>query len=210
MRSDLYLRILIVSVSIILAIGSIEIIKYIEKTQLIRIPIFEGQLTVFPEIKEFTVNVDINPGYFTSIGRVYVYYYSPYAEYFETFEVEMSLDKIHWVKVPFYSSLRNIEDYGNFADLGYKELDKPIIEIYGKSFIPPQNLTIPIPNVTDEEVKNSIQGHGIIKRETTPRDEAIRFLAEVSLFGAIFGVLNSFIPVRFKSIHKRKEEKFRN
>jgi hypothetical protein len=126
------------------------------------------------------------PSYFHSVARVYAYFSSPYASTFKTFEVKMSLDNISWTTVPLLDSQSN--ELGKFADLGLVDLSGIVLVINVKCYIPPQQVQLP-PNVTKEDLLNSVRGNIIIHKEMAPKDTVAVILVGATLFGTLFGIV---------------------
>jgi hypothetical protein len=195
MIPELYLRLIMIIIAIIISYTLTEIIVLKEKKDLIINKLFVENLTISPETKKDIIRIPINPGYFTSIGKVYILIYSPYSESYKEFKVNLSSDGNNWKEVPFYSSLPNEKDYSKYADLGYVELKKPYIDLYREVIIPPkENITLPS-GVTKEEFLNSFEFKMNLKRETTTQDNILLLITRIALFGVIFAVLNSFSPL---------------
>lgn len=170
-----------------MAYGVTHVLEYVGKLD---IESYEAPaaFTISPETRYFSIQIRTKgPSYFNSIGRIYVYFSSPCANFFETFEVAMSLDNASWVNIPFYSFQSN--DYSKFADLGLIGLDGLVITIYGRYHIPPQTMNLPS-NVTKEDVLNGLKGNISIRKEIAPRDATVEFLVGITLFGAILRVLD--------------------
>jgi len=178
--------ILMIMMSLVLAAATTELLINMGKTEIESYEV-PAQITISNETKDFPpIQIHTNgPSYFTSVGRVYVYFSSPYATAFKTFEVNMSLDKVSWKVVPLLNSQSN--DRTKFADLGLVDLNSLVVVVYGRYYVPPQNLQLP-PNVTKEDFLKSLKGNIILERETAPRDRIIVILVFVTLFGVILRV----------------------
>jgi hypothetical protein len=109
----------------------------------------------------------IEKGYFDSIGELYVYLYSPYANYWSTFYVWMSRDNSSWISVPFLNF--TTDNYTQMADLGVVNLANPQLTVYQKYYVPPQTVETPF-NVTKQDLQTALIGHLIIHEEATPAD----------------------------------------
>jgi hypothetical protein len=150
------------------------------------------------------------PSYFQSVGRVYAYFSSPYASTFKTFEVRMSLDNVSWTTVPLLDSQSN--ELGKFADLGLVDLSGIVLEINIKCYIPAQQVHLP-PNVTKEDLLNSVRGNIIIHKEMAPKDTVAVILVGATLFGTLFGIVlkvaDELFPLRAqidKTLEKPKND----
>jgi hypothetical protein len=123
----------------------------------------------------------VRKGVFDSVGRVYVYMSSPYANYWKTFNVWMSLDNSSWIIVPFLESPTN--NLTQMANLGLVNLGNPQLTIYQKYYIPPQTMLLPS-NVTKQDASN-FKSNVLVKREATPADTTQWILVFFAVFGAI-------------------------
>lgn len=129
----------------------------------------------------------IKKGSFDSVGEVYVYMYSPYANDWNTFNVWMSLDNSSWVIVPFLESTTN--NRTQMADLGLINYGNPQLTTYVKYYVPPQAIFLP-PNVTKQDASN-FDIHVIVQREATPADTT----QWISVFFMVFGAIGTVIVV---------------
>lgn len=194
---------LILVVSLALSFIVTSILQYLESTQIESITLTTtltiSNETIFsPSYEGF-----VKKGYFDSVAKVYVYLSSPYANYWETFNVWMSLDNSSWVTVPFLESITN--NYTQMADLGLVSLNDPQLTIYQKQYIPPQTLNLP-PNVTKQDATN-LQANGVIKREATPSDTTQWIIVFFSVFGIIGFILNLILSGKDSESESRKIEK---
>jgi hypothetical protein len=114
-----------------------------------------------------------------------MYLSSPYANYWETFNVWMSLDNVSWVDVPFLESTTN--NKSQMANLGLINLGNPKLTIYQKNYVPPQTILLP-PNVTTQDASN-LKANGVVKREATPSDTTQWILVFLTIFGTLFAVV---------------------
>ena len=178
--------ILMIIMSLVLAVAATQTLIFIGKQEIESYEV-PPQFTISNETKDFPpIQIrTTGPSYFTSVGRVYVYFSSPYATAFKTFEVNMSLDNASWKRVPLLNSQSN--DRAKFADLGLIDLNRLLIVIYGRYYVPPQEVQLP-PNVTKEDLLKSLRGNIMIERETAPRDRIIELLVDVTLFGVFLRV----------------------
>jgi hypothetical protein len=119
----------------------------------------------------FNDSVRLLPSYFSSFSEVSVCAYSKYATAFQILETRLSLDN---------------------KTLGTVLLDKPtIVTIYGWSYLPPQNLTLP-PGVTEQMLYDSLNVMTRFRLMESPRDTVLKILVGVSLFSAYLGVMRLF------------------
>jgi len=186
---------LAIFVSLTLALTTTYVLESVGKTG---VDYYESppQFTISNETRSFLIQIhSTGPSYFASVGRIYIHISSTYAEVLEIFEVEMSLDNTSWVRVPLLPSRSN--DHTKFADLGLVDLDKLLVVIYGRYYIPEQTVMLP-PNVTKDDVLNSLQGNIEINREPAPRDTTIKILVIVTLFG-VFLRLTDLLFLRRES-----------
>lgn len=178
--------ILLIIISLVLAVATTRALISTGKTEIESYEV-PTQFTISNETKDFPpIQIHTTgPSYFTSVGRVYVYFSSPYATMFKTFEVNMSLDNVSWKEVPLLDSQSN--DRTKFADLGLVDLSRLVVVIYGRYYVPPQKVQLP-PNVTKEDLLKSLKGNIMIQREPAPRDTIIELLVDVTLFGVFLRV----------------------
>ena len=123
-----------------------------------------------------------------SIGRLYAYFHGPYITSFETFEVEMSTDRERWVDIPIYSEEIDFENCECMVDVGFVELDKPLVKLYIRTLVPPQTIDLP-EGVTEEDLRNSTRGFINIKREVSSRDKFTIFLTIISLTVGFYEII---------------------
>jgi hypothetical protein len=135
----------------------------------------------------------VKKGYFDSVATIYVYLSSPYASYWETFNVWMSLDNSSWVSIPFLES--NTTDKSQMANLGLISLGNPKLTIYQKNYVPPQTILLP-PNVTKENASNLL-AKGVIKKQAIPSDTTQWILVFLTVFGALFAVIAVILDYYF-------------
>jgi hypothetical protein len=154
----------------------------------------------------------VKKGYFDSVGKVYVYMSSPYANYWNTFNVWMSLDNSSWTSVPFLESPTN--NLTQMADLGLISFSDPQLTIYQKYYIPPQTILLPS-NVTQQDALN-IKSNVSIKRQATPADTTQWILVFFTVFGMIFSVIGVILGSLFsgkdsnsQNVRKRGKKKSR-
>jgi hypothetical protein len=121
------------------------------------------------------------------MGRIYVHFSSEYADVWANtvFSVQMSLDNTSWVTVPVLSPWSN--NRSEFADLGRVGLDSLVVTLYGRRYFPEQTVALP-PNVTGEQVRQSLKGNVMVQQEEAPRDTTLRILVSVTLFAAILRI----------------------
>ena len=135
----------------------------------------------------------VKKGYFDSVGEVYVYMSSPYASYWNTFNVWMSLDNSSWTIVPFLESTTN--NRTQMANLGLISLGNPQLTIYLKYYIPPQTILLP-PNVTKEDASN-LNTKVLVKKQATPADTTQWILVFFTVFSVVFGVIGVILGLLF-------------
>jgi hypothetical protein len=135
----------------------------------------------------------VKKGYFDSVGEVYVYMSSPYANDWNTFNVWMSLDNSSWIIVPFLESAT--DNRTQMANLGVINLGNPQLTIYQKWYIPPQTMFVP-PNVTKQDVSN-IKSNLLVKRQATPADTTQWILVFFTVFGIIFSIIGVILDLLF-------------
>ncbi len=128
-----------------------------------------------------------------SVGEVYVYMSSPYANDWNTFNVWMSLDNFTRVMVPFLESTTN--NRTQMADLGLIDLGNPQLTIYQKYYIPPQNVSLP-PNVTKQE-GSAFKANVLVKRQATPADTTQWILVFFAVFGLVFSIIGVILGLFF-------------
>ena len=151
----------------------------------------------------------VKKGYFDSVGEVYVYMSSPYANYWNTFNVWMSLDNSSWTIVPFLNSTTN--NRTQMANLGLINLGNPELTIYIKSYIPPQTIFLP-PNVTKEDA-SIFKSNVSVKRQATPADTTQWIVVFFAVFAFIEGILVLLFPSKnsnftAQNVGKRRKKKF--
>lgn len=141
------------------------------------------------------------PSYFESVGRIYAYMTSRYADAFVIFNVWLSLDNSSWTRVHLLTS--EIDNRSEMADLGLVQLDKPTIKMYVKYYIPPQTFAYPI-NATKAEIEASFKGFIQIARQPTSNDTALSIFTFFIFFALI---LQIFDFVLLKEDRKRTQSK---
>lgn len=127
------------------------------------------------------------PAYFESVGRIYAYQTSLYADAFRIFNVWLSLDNSSWTRIPLL--LSQTDNRTEMADLGLIQLNKPVIEIYLKYYIPPQTFAYPI-NATKAEIEDSFKGFIQIVRQPTSNDTALSIFAFFIFFTVILQIFD--------------------
>jgi len=188
-------RLIIISIAIILSVAMTFILQYIEGTQIEVLTSttkigFSNETTFSSPFRAF-----IKKGYFDSVGKVYVYLSSPYAKYWSTFNVWMSLDNSSWTPVPFLET--DTEDLSQMACLGLINLNDPQLTIYVKHYVPPQNIVIPYKalNVTIGEVLEEVfklKAMVLIKKQATPQDTTNWIIIFFTIFGITGFILDHF------------------
>lgn len=187
------------STSLILTILiTLIIYNYFGAAVIIQQPSQSVNISVDPTEHSFLLS--LAPGYFYSRANIYVATQSPYIECFNEFNQEMTFneDKNSWVRVPNYTKSPDKNEISKFADLGPINLDQLTLRIYERDYIPPQNLT---PLCPPQIQKKDIYFTTIImiKRIITPEDWILLFLTSFSIFGTIYGLLDSILVDKFKS-----------
>ncbi|MEM3673228.1 MAG: hypothetical protein QW468_03235 [Candidatus Bathyarchaeia archaeon] len=115
--------------------------------------------------------------------------HSPYADYWSTFQVWMSLDNSSWENVPFLEA--PTDNISKMAYLGCINLYDPQLVIYVKYYIPPQTILLPS-NVTKEEFSN-VFANVWVKRHATPAD-TVQWIAILFMFFTGIGfILDLFL-----------------
>ena len=127
--------------------------------------------------------------YFKSIGRVYVNLWSPYAQYFTEFTIEMSLDGYYWHNVPIPSANPDPDNFKKWVDIGLVDLNKVSFPILARSNIPPQNILIP-GNITEEQLSKSFRGGIHIHTQRSPRDKVIGILVIITLWNTLLRIVD--------------------
>lgn len=205
-------KILLAIVIVVVAsiVGTI-ILEYVVSTKVEQLT-FTTTITISNETQFGTpFNAFIKKGYFESVGEVYVHMSSPYANYWDTFMVWMSLDNSSWKLVPFLVAPTN--NLSQMTSLGLINLDTPQLTIYVKYYIPPQTIFLP-PNVTKEDVSN-VMSSVLIKRRVTPADRGNWLFAFLAVFGCIGFFVNLLLfsgkdpPSTTRDIRKQKRKKSR-
>ena len=162
-------------------------LQYIESTQIESLVSPTTTITISNETMfSSPYEAFVKKGFFDSVGRVYVYMSSPYANCWQTFKVWMSLDNSSWVIVPFLESPTN--NLTQMASLGLINFDKPQLTIYQKYYIPPQTILLPS-NVTKQDASN-FKSNVLVKRQATPAETIQWILVFFSVFGFIGGILS--------------------
>lgn len=163
------------------------VLQYLESTQ-IEVLTSTTTITISDETTFGSpCNAFVKKGYFDSAGKVYVYMSSPYANYWNIFNVWMSIDNSSWTIVPFLESDTN--NLTQMAYLGLINLGNPQLRIYVKYYVPPQTILLP-PNVTKEDA-SVLKSNVLIKKQATPTDTTQWILVFLAAFGAIGFILNS-------------------
>ena len=201
---------LIIVIALVFSIVVTFVLQYTESTQIEELT----STTTITISNETTFgspsNAFVKKGYFDSVGEVYVYMSSPYANYWNTFNVWMSLDNSSWTIVPFLES--TTDNRTQMANLGLINLGNPQLTIYQKCYIPPQTILLP-PNVTKQDASN-IKSNVLIKKQATPADTTQWIL----VFFAVFGFIGFFLGLLFsakysnstaQNVGKRRKKKSR-
>ena len=186
MLSKLAKILLIIVLAFALSIVVTLVLQYAESTQIEELTstttiTISNETTFGSPSKAF-----VKKSYFDSVGEVYVYMSSPYASYWNTFNVWMSLDNSSWTIVPFLESTTN--NRTQMANLGLISLGNLQLTIYQKYYIPPQTILLP-PNVTKEDASN-LKSNVLVKRQSTPADTTQWILVFFTVFGVIGFILD--------------------
>jgi hypothetical protein len=152
------------------------------------------------------VEAFVNKGFFDSVGQVYAYLNSPYANYWGNFSAWVSLDNASWVSLPFLESVTS--NRTEMANLGFISLSNPQLTVYLKHYVPPQTVPLP-PNVTKEDA-SILTVHILVKKETTAADKTQWILVFSTVFGVILAIV-LFMRNVFgeKTIRKKRKAKKR-
>ena len=170
---------LIIAIAFVLSIIVTFVLQYLESTQ-IEVLTSTTTITISNETTFGSpCNAFVKRGYFDSVGEVYVYMSSPYANCWNTFNVWMSLDNSSWTIVPFLESTTN--NRTQMANLGLINLGNPQLTIYLKYYIPPQTILLPS-NVTKQDASD-LKANVLIKMQATPADTTQWILVFFTVFG---------------------------
>jgi hypothetical protein len=164
----------------------------VDKVQYLPVPLKVSH-EVSEEVLEFQLPIMISPSYFSSLGKIYAYISSPYIKGFKEIKIELSADNLLWKEIPIYTAPPNQNDE---VEVGYIDLNKVNTVLYGRSYIPPQEIEKPN-NVTKEQVLGSFKGNLIIKPIKTARDNILFIIIFITTFGVIYTILYSFISPTF-------------
>lgn len=180
-------------IAFVLSIVVTFVLQYTESTQIEELTstttiTISNETTFCSPFKAF-----VKKGYFDSVGEVYVYMSSPYANGWNTFNFWMSLDNSSWTIVPFLESATN--NRTQIANLGLINLGNPQLTIYQKCYIPPQTILLP-PNVTKQDASN-IKSNILVKKQATPADTTQWILVFFAVFGIIFSVIGVILGLLF-------------
>lgn len=203
-------NLLIIIVAFCLSFAVTSVLQYAESTQIEELSstttiTISNETTFGSPFKAF-----VKRGYFDSVADVYVYIASPYANYWNTFSIWMSLDNSSWIVVPFLES--NTDDRTQMANLGRIKLGDPQLTIYQKYFVPPQTILLP-PNVTKEDA-SVLTSNVLIKKQATPADTTQWILVFFAVFGTLGYILDRLFSVKSsnstaQSGRKRRKKKSR-
>jgi hypothetical protein len=185
LRKRLFKIVIALVIAFFFSVGLTFLLQYSESTQVESLTItttitISNQTTFSLPYEGF-----VKKGFFDSVATIYMYLSSPYANYWETFNVWMSLDNVSWVDVPFLESTTN--NKSQMANLGLINLGNPKLTIYQKNYVPPQTILLP-PNVTTQDASN-LKANGVVKREATPSDTTQWILVFLTIFGTLFAVV---------------------
>ena len=191
-------------VAFILSISVTLILQYAESTQIESLTINTSfnvsNETVFSRPYEGFVK----KGFFDSVVSVYVYLFSPYAKYWDEFNVWMSLDNSSWVSVPFLDF--TTENFDEMANLGLISLGDPELNIYPKYYVPPQHILNLPDNVTKQDLFD-LKVYGAFRRQAIPSDTTQWILTFFAVFGFIGFILSAFFSGKESKSQKITEEK---
>lgn len=170
------------------------VVQYVESTQIEQLT-FTTTITISNETTfSSPFEAFVKQGAFDSVGKVYAYMSSPYANYWNIFNIWMSLNNNYsWTKVPFLTS--DTSNITQMAYLGSINFADPQLKIYVKSYIPPQTIFLP-PNVTKEEA-SALKANVLIKKEATPQDTTKWFLTFSALFSTVLAVITAIFTVYY-------------
>jgi hypothetical protein len=199
---------LIIVIAFVLSIVVTSVLQYLESTQIEQLTAtttitISNETTFGSPFEAF-----IKKGFFDSVGEVYVYMSSPYANCWNTFNVWMSLNNSSWTIVPFLESTTN--NRTQMANLGLVNLGDPQLTIYQKSYVPPQTILLP-PNVTKEDA-SELKSNVLIKKQATPADKTQWILVFFAAFSVIEVILDRLFPSKdsdstAQKVGKRKKNR---
>jgi len=183
----------------IFSLGMTFVLQHIESTQIEQLT-FTTTITISNETRYGSpCKAFVKKGWFDSAGEVYAYMSSPYASYWNTFNIWMSLDNSSWTPVPFLES--DTDNLTQMASLGFINLGNPQLTIYLKYYIPPQ--TILLPSGVTKEDASILKSNVLIKKRATPADRMQWITIFLAVFAFIGYILNSFLLLK----KLRKEER---
>lgn len=176
---------LTIIIALVLSIIVTLALQHVESTQIEQLTLtttisISNETKFGPPCKAF-----VKKGYFDSVAEVYVDMSSPYASYWDTFNVWMSLDNSSWTSVPVLEC--TTYNRTQMANLGLISLADPQLTIYQKYYIPPQTIILP-PNVTKEDA-SIFEANVSVTRRATPADTTQWILAFFAVFGFIGTIL---------------------
>jgi hypothetical protein len=179
------------------------VLEYIESTQIEQISSITT-ITISNETRFGAPSQNlIKKGYFDSVGEVFVYLSSPYAKYWQTFNVWMSLDNASWITVPFLESATG--NLTQMANLGSISFGDPQLTIYLKYYVPPQTVVFP-PNVTKQDASN-LTSNVVVKRRPTPADATQWTLVFFAVFGVVFSVIGVILDLLISGKNSKSSTK---
>lgn len=159
-------------------------------------------LTASPNTTSFTLNLYLSPSYFEPRGQLYVAVSSPYTGYLKEFNLSMSLDGETWTVINVTPSPFNTNNKSGYTCLGYVDLTQLRIPIYGEYFLPPQLSGTPS-NASEQEILNNLMVYVRIDPIITPYDLTLIVIVFVSLLGASFSILDSFLSALLRTNEPR-------
>lgn len=184
----------------ILSLGATFVLQHIESTQIEQLT-FTTTITISNETRYGSpCKAFVKKGWFDSVGEVYVYMSSPYAIYWNTFNIWMSLDNSSWTPVPFLES--DTDNLTQMASLGFINLGNPQLTIYLKYYIPPQ--TILLPSGVTKEDASILKSNVLIKKRATPADRMQWITIFFAVFAFIGYILNSLFTAQ--KVEKRRKK----
>ena len=185
----------------ILSLVTTFTLQYVEGTRVEQLT-FTTTITISNETRYGSpCKAFVEKGWFDSVGEIYVYMSSPYASYWNIFNVWMSIDNSSWTSVPFLESDTN--NLTQMASLGFINLDNPQLTIYVKYYIPPQTLLLP-PGVTKEDL-SEWKSNVLIKKRATPADRGLWITVFFGVFAFISYILSNLLD--FQKIEKKRKKK---
>ena len=182
----LLIIVLALVVAFLLSILVTDVLEYYESTQVKELT-STSTYTISNETRFASpFKAFVQKGAFDSVAELYVYISSPYANYWNTFNVSMSLDNSSWTPVPFLDS--TTDNRTQMADLGLIDLGNPQLTVYQEYYIPPQTVILP-PNVTKQDALSALFNHLLIKMQATPADRTHWIEVFFGVFSLVFSII---------------------